>query len=74
MDNETGIIHIIGSAPKVSAIVRIKKAFYKVLRYLLLGIGIVIIGVIAVPTVILVMIIMGLWSLIDHLISRLEQK
>ena len=74
MDNETGIIYIRNSALRVSHFEKIKKAFYKVLRCLILGIGIGIIGVIAVPTVILVMIIMGLWSLIDHLISRVEQK
>lgn len=74
MDHATGVIDAGGSAPKALAIVKMKRVFYKALSYLVLGTGIAVIGVIAVPVIILVMMIMGIWSFLDHILSRLDQK
>ena len=73
MENKTDLIYRGSSAPTSTAIGKMKTALCQVLRYLLTGIGIVIIGVIAVPTVILMM-IMGIWSFFDYILSILDQK
>ncbi len=74
MDNETDLIYPESTAPKSTAIGKIKTVLCKAFSYILIGIGIVSIGVIAVPTVILIIVIMGLRFFLDRILSILEQK
>ena len=73
MNNEIRFIHSDGFAPKTDLKKQSKEALYKVLRYILLGIGIIFIAVIAIPTVILATILVGIWSLLDCILSRLDK-
>lgn len=50
------------------------QVLYKVLSRILLGAGIAVIAVIAVPAILLVMTIVGIWSFLNCMLSRLEQK
>ena len=74
MDNETDLIYPESTAPQSTAIGKIKTVLCKAFSYILIGIGIVSIGVIAVPTVILIIVIMGLRFFLDRILSILEQK
>lgn len=50
------------------------QVLYKVLSRILFGAGIAVIAVIAVPAILLVMTIVGIWSFLNCMLSRLEQK
>lgn len=50
------------------------QVIYKALSRILLGAGIAVIAVIAVPAILLVMTIVGIWSFLNCMLSRLEQK
>ena len=74
MDQETNLIVPESSAPKSTAAGKMKTALCRVCSYLLLGIGIPVIGVMAVPPVVLIMMIVGVWSFLDRILSVLDQN
>ena len=53
---------------------KMKKAFRKLLSQGVLWVSVAIIAIIAVPTSILVLAIMGIWQLADHILAKLERK
>ena len=57
-----------------SPLIKIKKIFLRAWRYLLLGLTVASIGVLLIPTVILVAIIAGLWALLNRILSSLDEK
>ena len=57
-----------------SPLIKIKKMFLRAWRYLLLGLTVASIGVLLIPTVILVAIIAGLWALLNRILSSLDEK
>jgi hypothetical protein len=73
MNNEIRLICRDGSAQEAVPRKKSRKILYKVLRYMLLWIGIVIIGIIAIPTVLLAIMLEGVWFLLDCILSRLDE-
>ena len=53
---------------------KIKIAFRKLLSQVVLWVSVAIIAMIAVPTVVLVLAITGIWQLADHILAKLERK
>ena len=53
---------------------KMKKAFRKLLSKVVLWVSVAIIAMIAVPTVVLVLAITGIWQLADHILAKLERK
>ena len=53
---------------------KIKKAFRKLLSQVVLWVSVAIIAIIAVPTSVLVLAIMGIWQLADYILAKLERK
>lgn len=53
---------------------KMKKAFRKLLSQGVLWVSVAIIAIIAVPTSVLVLAIMGIWQLADHILAKLERK
>ena len=53
---------------------KIKIAFRKLLSQVVLWVSVAIIAMIAVPTVVLVLSITGIWQLADHILAKLERK
>ena len=53
---------------------KMKKAFRKLLSQGVLWVSVAIIAIIAVPTRVLVLAIMGIWQLADHILAKLERK
>ena len=51
-----------------------EKAFRKLLSQGVLWVSVAIIAIIAVPTSVLVLAIMGIWQLADHILAKLERK
>ena len=51
-----------------------KKAFRKLLSQGVLWVSVAIIAIIAVPTSVLVLAIMGIWQLADYILAKLERK
>jgi len=53
---------------------KMKKAFRKLLSKVVLWVSVAVIAMIAVPTVVLVIAITGIWSLADHVLVKLERR
>ena len=53
---------------------KMKKAFRKLLSQVVLWVSVAIIAIIAVPTSVLVLAIMGIWQLADYILAKLERK
>lgn len=53
---------------------KMKKAFRKLLSQGVLWVSVAIIAIIAVPTSVLVLAIMGIWQLADYILAKLERK
>ena len=53
---------------------KMKKAFRKLLSQVVLWVSVAVIAMIAVPTVVLVLAITGIWSLADHVLVKLERR
>lgn len=53
---------------------KIKKAFRKLLSQVVLWVSVAVIAIIAVPTVVLVLAIKGIWQLADHILAKLERR
>ena len=53
---------------------KMKKAFRKLLSQGVLWVSVAIIAIIAVPTSVLVLSIIGIWQLGDHILAKLERK
>ena len=53
---------------------KMKKAFRKLLCQGVLWVSVAIIAIIAVPTSVLVLAIMGIWQLADYILAKLERK
>ena len=53
---------------------KMKKPFRKLLSQGVLWVSVAIIAIIAVPTSVLVLAIMGIWQLADHILAKLERK
>ena len=53
---------------------KMKKAFRKLLSQGVLWVSVAIIAIIAVPTSVLVLAIMGIWQLADHVLAKLERR
>ena len=53
---------------------KMKKAFRKLLSQGVLWVSVAIIAIIAVPTSVLVLAIMGIWQLADHILAKLERR
>ena len=53
---------------------KMKKVFRKLLSQVVLWVSVAIIAIIAVPTSVLVLAIMGIWQLADYILAKLERK
>ena len=53
---------------------KMKNAFRKLLSQGVLWVSVAIIAIIAVPTSVLVLAIMGIWQLADYILAKLERK
>lgn len=53
---------------------KMKKVFRKLLSQVVLWVSVAVIAIIAVPTSVLVLAIMGIWQLADYILAKLERK
>lgn len=53
---------------------KIKKVFRKLLSQVVLWVSVAVIAIIAVPTVVLGLVITGIWQLADHILAKLEGR
>ncbi len=53
---------------------KLKKVFCKVLSQVILWVSVAVIVIIAIPTSVLILVIMGIWQLTDYILAKLKRK